>query len=422
MTQSSGVSRRGFLAAGAAVAGTAAFSAKSYAQIVGANERLNLGMIGCGGMAGSHLAALLKMKDEENIAITTVCDLYGKRAKGFQERINAEGGDAKILASHEELLAMKDIDYVVIATPEHSHHRVSMDAMKAGKHVYCEKPICHNIEEAKEVVAKAKETGVKFQVGVQATADDSYSSALDAIREGKIGPVVQAQIDYVRNHAVDSGPWRVKLDDAMPKPDDLDWETWRLPLDPAPWDPHHYFEWRCYREYSGGVATDLFIHRVTRLIKACGLTYPTYAVGMGGITMWDDGRDLPDNFEMLLEYPAVEGITPGMSIHMLGSMANANGITHCIRGHKATLNFTDAGWEIVEERTKKVLASHKKTGGEDVTPHHKNHHAAIRRGAPLNCPPELGLYGLVAARMGNLSWFQRKLMLWDAKGEFVRTA
>lgn len=403
----------------ASAAAGAVLSAKAYAATAGANDRLNVGMIGCGGMATSHLNSLLAMADDENVAIRRVCDVYTTRATEFQERVKAAGGEAGMTGDYREVLADPDIDYVVIATPEHSHHRLALAALDAKKHIYCEKPLCHDIKECKEVVAKAAATDVKFQVGVQAMADDSYSSAHDAIREGALGPVVQAEIDYVRNHPLDRGPWRERTDAGMPKPADLNWEEWVNPCGPRPWNANHYFEWRCYRDYSGGVSTDLFIHRITRIIRACGLTYPTRAVGMGGIYMWDDGRDLPDNFEMMAEYPEIEGITPGMTVHLLGTMANKNGLRHCIRGHAATLVFTDTGWDIIDEKSTKVVRSHKKTGGEDVTPHHKNHHAAIRNGAPLNCPPELGLYGVVAVRMANLSWFQRKMIEWEPKGQYA---
>src|SRR5690606_39891791 len=132
-------------------------------------------------------------------------------------------------------------------------------------------------------------------------------------------------------------------------------------------------------------------HRITRIIRACNLTFPNRVSGMGGIYLWDDGRDLPDNFEMLAEYPAVDGVTPGMTVRVLGTMANQASSDHCIRGHKATVFFIGGGWEIRSQDTGEVVETHKKTGGEDVTPHHKNHHQAIREGAPLNCPPELGL-------------------------------
>jgi predicted dehydrogenase len=420
MDTSTSLSRRNFIATGAAVAGAATLSAKSYARVIGANDRLNAAMIGCGGIAGSHLGTLIALDVEDNVSVRVTCDVNRQRAEDFRDRVGAAGGQARASTDYRDALADPEIDYVVIATPEHTHHYLAMAALDAGKHVYCEKPLCYDIREAKEVVAKAAATGLKLQVGVQGMADDSYSSAQDAIRAGKIGTVVQAQIDYVRNHDPARGPWRRSdVTDATPKPESLDWDAWLYPRAPRAWDPHHYFEWRCYRDYSGGIATDLFVHRVTRIIRACGLTFPSHAIGMGGIYTWDDGRDLPDSMEMLLEYPAVDGITDGMTVHLLGTMANEKQNPHCIRGKDGTLTFTPTGWEISLEKGGRVIEQHKKTGGEDLVPHHMNHHAAIRTGAALYCPPELGLYGVVASRMGNLAWFQRKLVAWDVERQAV---
>lgn len=418
MSEASSVSRRQFLKTGAAAA-TIATAAKSYARVQGANTRLQAGIIGCGNIGTSHLQALQSLVVDDNVAIRAVCDVYQERAETFRDRIHEAGGEARPSTDYQDVLSDPDIDYVVICTPEHTHHYLALAALDAGKHVYCEKPLCYDIREAKEVVAKANAAGVKFQVGVQGMADDSYASALEAIKAGKLGTVVQAQIDYVRNYDIRRGPWRRNIDDDMPKPDDLNWEAWVYPRSPRPWNPHHYFEWRCYRDYSGGIATDLFVHRVTRLIRACGLTFPSRAVGMGGIYIWDDGRDMPDNMEMVLEYPEVPEVTNGMTVHLLGTMANEHGNEHCIRGKDATLIFTREGWEIVSEDRSEVIERHAKTGAEDMRLHHMNHHAAIREGAALNCPPELGLYGVVAARMGNLSWLQRKMVAWDFDSQHV---
>ena len=260
---------------------------------------------------------------------------------------------------------------------------------------------------------KAEATGRKVQVGVQGMSDDSYASAHEAIRDGKLGPIIGAQIDYVRNYPQERGPWRTGVDADLPKPSDLDWERWLGPAPERPWSAPRYYEWRNYRDYSGGIASDLFIHRLTRILKACGLTYPEEVVGMGGIYLWDDGRELPDNLEMLAEYPATEGLTPGMTVHVLGTMGNDRGIDHLIRGRDATLLFTPTGWDIVDQTSGEVVASHQKTGGEDIGLHHKNLHAAIREGAALHCPPELGLYGVVAISGVNESWFQQKMLTWD---------
>ncbi len=315
-------------------------------------------------------------------------------------------GAPHAFTDYRKLLDIKEIDYVTIAVPEHWHARATLDAMDAGKAVYCEKPMTHTIPEAQAVMKKQKETKLALQIGVQAMSDDSYSSAAEAIRAGKLGQVVQAQIEYVRRYG-QQGPWRVPgLKEDMPKPPDLDWDTWLGDAPKIAWNPHHYFEWRNYAAYSGGVSTDLFIHRITRIMKACDLLYPRRVVGMGGIWQWPDGRDLPDNFEMICEYPR------GMTVYVLGTMSNRVGIDHLIRGYDATLYFTPTGWEI-KDKDGKVLETHKKTDGEDILPHHTNLHNHLRHGDPLNCPVELGMAGVVAVCMACESWRSGQMMGWD---------
>jgi predicted dehydrogenase len=422
MKDESSFSRRGFLAGSAAAAGALGMTAKSYAATKGANDRLRFAFIGCGGIASHHRDKLLPILEEENAEIVAVCDVYGRRSGEFQRKIGKVQATPDEYADYRKVLDREDVDYVLIATPEHSHAYITLDALDAGKHVYVEKPMTHTIEESQAVVKKVNETGLKLQVGVQGTADDSYSSAYEAIKAGKLGTVVQAQIDYVRDYGLDKGPWRKGAEGEKPLPDDLDWKAWQKPAPEHAWAPERYYEWRCYRDYSGGVATDLFIHRLTRLIKACGLTYPERVIGMGGIYTWNDGRDLPDSFEMLCEYGAQEGVTNGMTVHVLGTMANDMGNDHCIRGTKATLYFRGPGWEIVDDESGEVIETHQKTGGEDVDPHHRNHHAAIREGVALNCPAEIGLYGVVACRMANLSWFEKNAYVWDGATETARPA
>ena len=145
-----------------------------------------------------------------------------------------------------------DIDYVTIATPEHHHRVMTWDALDAGKAVYCEKPMTHTIEDGLAVIKKQRQTGLPVQIGVQATSDDIYRSARDAIRKGVLGRVVQAQIEYVRRYDV-QGPWRNPdvVKQHPTKPADLDWKAWLGQAEPCEWNPHHYFEWRNYSAYSG---------------------------------------------------------------------------------------------------------------------------------------------------------------------------
>ena len=173
-------------------------------------------------------------------------------------------------------ITKKEIDYVTIATPEHWHSRMTIDALDAGKAVYCEKPMTHSIPEAKEVLKKQKSTGLAVQVGVQAMSDDSYSSAAKAIEEGVLGQVVQAQIEYVRRYDK-AGPWRnPTLDPKMPKPDDLDWNAW---LGPAPVKRYNknrsFYRFRWFYDYSGGQLTNFGVHYIASIHWALGVQAPT---------------------------------------------------------------------------------------------------------------------------------------------------
>jgi predicted dehydrogenase len=399
------VSRRGFLQTGGVVA-AATWTASSYARVIGANDRIRTGFIGVGGMGSNHVAAIVALKQKDNVEAVAVADLWKTRAEAGAKA----AGAPQAFTDYHKVLDIKEIDYVTIAVPEHWHARATIDALDAGKAVYCEKPMTHTIPEAQAVMKKQKETKLPLQIGVQATSDDSYRTAREAIRAGKLGRVVQAQIEYVRRYDSE-GPWRVpSITDDTPKPPDLDWDTWLGDAPKIAWNPHHYFEWRNYAAYSGGVSTDLFIHRITRIMKACDLLYPRRVVGMGGIWQWPDGRDLPDNFEMICEYPR------GMTVYVLGTMSNRVGIDHLIRGYRATLYFTPTGWEI-KDKDGKVLETHRKTGGEDHVLHHTNLHNHLRHGEPLNCPVELGMAGVVAVCMACESWRSGQMMGWDKKAE-----
>lgn len=404
MSDNSQLSRRSFLHTAALTSlATAGMTAASYGRVIGANDRIRVGFIGAGGMGTEHLLAHKKLKQTNNLESVAVADCWKTRAEEGAARIEAK----HTFTDYRQVIERDDIDYVTIATPEHWHSKMTIDALAAGKAVYCEKPMTHTIPQALEVMAKQKETGLPVQIGVQAMSDNSYITAGQAIEEGVIGQVIQAQIEYVRRYD-NQGPWRSRppLDPNMPKPSDLNWDEWLGHAPKIPWNPNHYFEWRCYAAYSGGIATDLFIHRITRIMKACKLLYPRRVVGMGGIWQWPDGRDLPDNFEMICEYPR------GMTVYVLGTMSNRVGVDHLIRGYRGTLYFTPSGW-VAKDKDDKILAEHKKTGGEDIHLHHTNLHNHLRNGDALNCPVELGMAGVAAVNMANESWRSGRMIGWD---------
>ena len=392
-------------------AGAAAFlTAGAYSRILGANDRLHVGVIGAGGMATAHMNALLGMKDSDNVEIVAVSDVYDKRREGA-----AKLTGAKPHKDYRALLDSKDVDYVTIATPEHWHFQMTMDALARGKHIYCEKPMTKTVEQSKKIVARVKQAGVKMQVGVQGMSDDSYEKAHEFIKQGVLGNVVIAQIDYSRNHLDDF--WTNPPDPDVRPGENLDWNAFLGPAPKRPYDADRFLSWRRYWDYSGGIATDLFIHRVTRIIKALGLTFPERAAATGGkYEFRASAAEIPDTFNITLDYPG------GPSVILISSMANDTPVDHVIRGHKATLEFTKTGFTITPQRAfAKDMQPivHQKTGAESLTPHHRNLHAAIRSNEPLKCDCMLGYYGVVACEMGVQSYRKRKYMAWDKTKERI---
>jgi len=403
------MTRRTLLTGAAALVAT---TARSYAQIDGANDRIRVGVIGCGIQSNAHMRTLVRMREADNIEIGGVCDVFSKRA---DQASQLTGG--KIFRDYREMLASRDIDYVLVATPEHWHYQMIVDTIDSGKHVYTEKPMTHHIEEAKKVVAKMKSAKVKMQVGVQGMSDDSYEAANQYFKDGTLGKVVLAQIDYSRNHMDDF--WAYPIDADVKPGENLDWNAWLGPAPKRPFDADRFGRWRRYWDYSGGIASDLFVHRITRLMKALDLKFPDYVVSTGGKFEFAQSKaEIPDTFNVLLDYP-------GMTVQLVSSMANDTRVQHLIRGHKATLEFTPSGFTITQQplyaRTGTPIEpiTHQKTGGEALDLHHRNLFNAIRKNEAIKCDYMLGYYGVVACEMSVTSYRKRRYLKWDAARERI---
>ena len=262
------------------------------------------------------------------------------------------------------------------------------------------------------MVAKTKAyPKLKVQVGVQGMSDDSYETAYKYVKDGALGHVVLAQIDYSRNHKGDFFEYKID-EDAKPGPD-LDWNAFLGPARKRPWNPDRFFSWRRYWDYSSGISSDLFIHRVTRIIKSLGLTFPERAVATGGKYQFGDSTaEIPDTMTALIEYPG------GLTVQLISSMANDTRVPHLLRGHKATLEFTQTGFTITPQGLYKdevKPVTHQKSGAESVPLHHRNLMAAIRKDEPLKCDVMLGYYGVVASEMATLSMRQHKYMAYGTR-------
>ena len=410
MPPSNDLSRRTFVA-GAAVAGAVGkgLSAKSAARVVGANDRIHVGVIGAGGNANGHMRSLKKLADEDNVEMTAVCDIYDPRREAAAE---FTGGTP--YKDYRRLLEHDGLDYVTISVPEHWHAPITLDAADQGLHVYVEKPLTYSIREGLDVVRKVKSTGINLQCGIQGMSDDSYETAARFIQEGAIGKVVMAHIDYSRNHKEDF--WLRDPDPGVKPGVNLDWKMFLGKARKRSWEPNRFFSWRRYWDYSGGIATDLFVHRLARIVKACGLTTPSRVVATGGHYYFNGDAEVPDTFNALLEYPE------GINVLLVSSMANQSQIRHVIRGKKGTIEFSREGFTIEPENLHKEEVQsrvYKKSGREDMALHHHNLHNAIRHGEALKCDVDLGFNVSMACQMTVESFRRKKSLSWDRRRQRV---
>lgn len=347
MTNKRTITRRGFLgttgAAAGAVVASGTFAHPAIGNVKGANERLNFVVIGPGARAQAHIRVLNDMKAENNsAAIVGVADVWdgndkvGRGLYPSAKKCDLDLNDKNaVTKDYRRLLDRKDVDACVIATPDHWHARQTIDALNAGKHVFCEKPMTHTVDEAREVAETVKKTGKVMVVGVQSMADPRWRMAHELIAAGRIGKVMQGQTSYYRNSTV--GQWRYYplTEDMTPKT--VDWKMFlgtEFGLAPdQPFNRARYAQWRCYWDFGGGVYTDLFVHQTTHLIRAMGVTFPRRVVGAGGLYMEYDGRDVPDVATVVADYDE------GCQLLISATMCNDVQLGEMIRGHLGTVLF-----------------------------------------------------------------------------------
>jgi predicted dehydrogenase len=225
-----------------------------------------------------------------------------------QRAIERTGGRAKAYANHHDLLAQKSIDAVVVATPDHWHRQIVLDALESGKDVYCEKPLTYRSADGVDIIHAASERQRIVQVGSQGVSSTVQQKAKEMIRSGRLGRITIIRAAYNRNTA--SGAWIYPIPpDASPKT--VDWEMFLGPAPKRPFSLERFFRWRCFEDYSGGIATDLFVHLCTTIHYLMDAKAPAKVVGMGELYRWKDGRDVPDTLNAILEYP--EGFVVNLS-------------------------------------------------------------------------------------------------------------
>ena len=292
------LNRRSFLkTAGLTAAATQVplFSAWSQetARRIGPNDQINVALIGAGGRGQFITRSALTIP---GIKLVAVADCYDGRLAHSKE---VWGADIQTTRDYKEVLTCKDVDCVIIGTPDHWHRRVALDAMNAGKDVYCEKPMIHEYADGPLMIDGAKKTGRILQVGSQRVSSIIYAKAKELMAAGAIGKLNMVQAHWDRNSAQGAWEYTVPSDAST---DTCDWPRFQGSAPKHPWDAERFFQWRKYKDYGSGVAGDLFVHLFSGTHFITGSHGPTRAYATGGIRFWKDGRDVPDVLLGLFDY------------------------------------------------------------------------------------------------------------------------
>jgi predicted dehydrogenase len=346
-------SRRKFIGkAAAGLAGTAmamntAQSAASYNRIIGANDRINIGFLGCGGRSGGHQRMVKMSQKEKNLGVVAVCDIWKlNREKAAANCKRLFGNDVKQFQYSEEFLKMPELDAVMIATGDFQHAKLLAEVVKAGKDCYCEKPLSTDVDDAKLARSAVLASKQVVQMGSQWVSDPIQKKVRDIVRSGKLGQITK--IEQVWND--NDHRWHVPNDPdvAAIREEDTDWNRWLLGKPYVPFDPWKYFEFRIFRDYSGGISSQWMSHGSGLVHFYTDTAIPDTMVANGGIFGWPDIRQNPDTFQALATYEDAK-----MLYSYTSNYANKFGDYTCIRGKEGTL-FAHGGegssrWFLIPE-------------------------------------------------------------------------
>jgi predicted dehydrogenase len=461
MSEASPVDRRGFIRKSAVAGAALGFSAASYARIGGANDRIGIAFLGAGGRAQAHIDIVRRMRDQgQRVAPVAICDVWDGIEDDYEQEFGGRVTKRKylqglypsarkaglnpddrnrVVKDYRRLLDLAEVDVVCIATPDHWHARMTIDAAAAGKHVYCEKPMTRTIEEAQAVIEAVAKHDIVMTVGVQSMADPSWSMAGELIRMGRIGHVVQGQTSVCRNDI--RGQWRFYRLAREMTPKSVDWnmflgagfEVNGQPLAPRlPFDRAMFAQWRCYWPFGGGMFYDLLVHQATHLIAALGVRYPARVSGSGGLYLEYDGRDVPDVATIVADYE--EGCQLTLSATTLSGYPNEE----VIRGRLGAIRFIPKGFEVFEDSPIKSAGLPARLGDRTLNPSAivvvekpRNETEALWNNF-LDCirsrnrntlsTSELGAAALTTVAMGMHSYRKGQILFWDREQRRISPA
>lgn len=294
--------RREFFKQSAFLGAIAGVTKVRTGRATAASDRITVGVLGAGARAQELIDRAVHIPGVE---VNAVCDAYSGRARRARVRT---GNRAQIHRDYREILAREDVDTVFIGTPDHWHRQMAIESLEAGKDIYIEKPMTFDVDEGLEIIDAVKRTGRILQVGSQGMSSQIERAARRFVEVGRLGQITLIRASYNRNTA--SGAWLYPIPPDANE-DTVDWKGFLGPAPDRPFDLERFFRWRCYWDYSGGIATDLFVHLVTSIHFVMRATMPKTVLASGELHRWKDTHEVPDTINALLVYP--EGFTVNLS-------------------------------------------------------------------------------------------------------------
>jgi predicted dehydrogenase len=439
------LNRRSFLRAAGAASASTMLGARMHAlaamqtepaRPIAANDHIQIALIGAGGQGqGDTKTAVLV----PGVKLVAVADCYNGRLAHSKE---LWGDDIFTTRDYNEILARKDIDAVIIGTPDHWHKRASVDAMKAGKDVYCEKPMIHLYEDGPEMIETARATNRIIQIGSQRVSSLLYIKAKELLESGAIGKLNMVTARWDRNSAMGAWSYTVPPDAS---PETCDWQRFLGTAPKIPFNAEHFFQWRKWKAYGSGVAGDLFVHLFSGTHFITGSHGPTRGMATGGLRFWNDGRDVPDVMLGLFDYQ--EGFNLSLRVNFVDGGEESEGLI--FTGSEGTMEIGSGAVTVTrvpresapgyfigsftEAMQKQILAEYNQKypphsgneslggvekfvapqGYSDSYDHFKNFFEAVRTRKPVVEDAVFGYRAAGAALLSNLSIDRGEVVKWD---------
>ena len=411
-------------------------------QTRSANDQIQIAIIGAGGQGSDDVRSSVAGGSK----LVAASDIYQGRLTRMQE---VYGKDLFVTRDYREVLARPGVDAVIIATPDHWHQKIAVDAMNAGKDVYLEKPMVQRIDDGRLVVDAQQRTGRILQVGSQRVSSIVYKKAQELMQAGAIGKLNMVEAWWDRNSAI--GAWQYSIPpDATPE--NIDWDRFLGRAPKVPFEPVRLFRWRNYRDYGTGVAGDLFVHLFSGMHFVTGAVGPTRVYAAGGLRFWKDGRDVPDVLLGLYDYPEtakhpafnlalrvnfVDGGSENSGFRFIGSegiLTIDRGVTIAKTPREAEPGYTVDTFPkaIQEEFLKKYYEQYPRRnptadairpqaedrylppqGYSDHRDHHRNFLAAVRSRQQVIEDSIFGFRAAGPALLSNVSYFEQRICTWD---------